>query len=176
MARTRRRPKPKTTTNATNRPNAATRASMNKAAALTTVRMIVGYDTQPWTASLSSLRLLAVAEMQKDKNFTAIEKRSEVMVAVTMADKLAITMKNYRACMPDDEEYKAAHVKLVACSMLTLDLLLMEIKALTQVTAAADAKRNEQDVVPMDNSVTLEDTRRHWAAPVPGSVQPTLPA
>ena len=110
---------------------------MSKAAALTTVRMIVGDDTQPWTASLTNLRLLAVAEMQKDQNCTAIEKRSEVMVAVTMADKLAITMKNYRACMPDDEEYKAAHVKLVTCSMLTLDLLLMEIKALTQVTAAA---------------------------------------
>ena len=138
--------------------------------------MIVGYDTQPWTASLSSLRLLAVAEMQKDKNFTAIEKRSEVMVAVTMADKLAITMKNYRACMADDDEYKAVHVKLVACSMLTLDLLHMEIKALTQVAAAAEAKRNEEDVVTIDNSIThhegnqisLEGAQEIWASR-PGS-------
>ena len=114
--------------------------------------------------------------MQKDKNFTAIEKRSEVMVAVTMADKLAITMKNYRACTEDDDEYKALHVKLMACSMMALDLIHIELKALTQVASAAEAKRNEEVAARTasaathheGNQISLEGAQEIWASP-PGS-------
>ena len=114
--------------------------------------------------------------MEKRSEGMAIEKRSEVMVAVTMADKLAITMKNYRACTEDDDEYKALHVKLMACSMMALDLIHIELKALTQVASAAEAKRNEEVAARTasaathheGNQISLEGAQEIWASP-PGS-------
>ena len=141
--------------------------------------MIVGYDTQPWTASLSSLRLLAVAEMQKDKNFTAIEKRSEVMVAVTMADKLAVAIEKYKANMKDDEpcaqEFKAVYAKLAAAAVMAAELVHIEIRALTQAASTAEAKRNEEAAAHEHTAsatahhegsqISLSGAQEIWASP-----------
>ena len=141
--------------------------------------MIVGDDTQPWTASLTNLRLLAVAEMQKDQNCTAIEKRSEVMVAVTMADKLAVAIEKYKANMKDDEpcaqEFKAVYAKLAAAAVMAAELVHIEIRAITQAASTAEAKRNKEAAAHEHTAsatahhegsqISLSGAQEIWASP-----------
>ena len=139
--------------------------------------MIVGDHTQPWTASLSRLRLLAEEEMQQNKVGTAIEKRSEVMVAVTMADKLAVAIEKYKANMKDDEpcaqEFKAVYAKLAAAAVMAAELVHIEIRAITQAASTAEAKRNEEAAAHEhtantrheESQISLSGAQEIWASP-----------
>ena len=108
-------------------PNAAQRASLDKAAALTTLRMAIG-EIEARTDSTSTGNSSMASHVPSKK--TIDTNKSDLMMFMALCDKLVSATERTYAMSKQDEEFRTAHTKCNQCLHKALDILDIELNDL----------------------------------------------
>ena len=109
-------------------PNAAQRASLDKAAALTTLRMAIG-EIEARTDSTSTGNSSMASHVPSKK--TIDTNKSDLMMFMALCDKLVSATERTYAMSKQDEEFRSSLTRFNLCLQKAQELLDIELNDLT---------------------------------------------
>ena len=109
-------------------PNAAQRASLDKAAALTTLRMAIG-EIEARTDSTSTGNSSMASHVPSKK--TIDTNKSDLMMFMALCDKLVSATERTYAMSKQDEEFRSSLTRFNLCLQQAQELLTIELNDLT---------------------------------------------
>ena len=112
----------------TGMPNAAQRASLDKAAALTTLRMAIG-EIEARTDSTSTGNSSMASHVPSKK--TIDTNKSDLMMFMALCDKLVSATERTYAMSKQDEEFRSSLTRFNLCLQKAQELLDIELNDLT---------------------------------------------